>query len=133
MHSLEVHKGDARLPRGERLKSKKIIEELFSKGSSYSLYPFRISWIPAPPDAEKPVYPQVLFTVPKRNFKKAVDRNRIRRQIKEVYRRNKKQVFYARENIQIPAYLGIIYVAKEKTDFESLEKKLILILQRLKT
>jgi ribonuclease P protein component len=114
-------------PKSERLSSKKIIEELFNKGSSVYLYPFRL--IILGKNAENRDFPQILITVPKKNFKKAVDRNRIRRQIKEVYRKNKSTIFSEKIAI-MPLYLAIIYSAKEKMEYKELEKKLISIFLR---
>jgi ribonuclease P protein component len=114
-------------PKHERLSSQKIIEELFSKGSSNYLYPFRIIMLDR--NEENTAFPQVLITVPKKNFKKAVDRNRIRRQIREAYRKNK-SVIFSEKNAILPLYLAIIYSAKEKIDYKELERKLILTFLR---
>src|SRR6478736_3681532 len=81
-----------KFPSEERLKSKKLIEELFNKGSSIHLYPYRIFFLPGPAETTTGM-PQLLISIPKRNFKKAVDRNRIRRQIREIYRLNR-TLFY---------------------------------------
>jgi ribonuclease P protein component len=123
-----------KFPKQERLTSKKIIEELFSKGSSVYLYPFRLQFISklsAEAVPQKSTFPQVLFSVSKRNFKKAVDRNSIKRSMREIYRKNKSQLFTSAHPEKQPAYIGIVYVAKEKIPFELLEKKLILAWQRL--
>jgi ribonuclease P protein component len=132
MTSLELHKNGAgnKFPAKERVKSQKIAEELFSKGSSHYLYPYRLLSLNDP--LFKGNMPQVLISVPKRIFKKAVDRNRIKRQIREAYRLNKRKIFASFEKDKMPAYLGIIYTAKEKLDYKILEEKLILILERLK-
>jgi ribonuclease P protein component len=120
-----------KFPKEERLKSKKLIEELFEKGSSYYLYPFRLFYKADVLPPEQP-YPQILFSVSKRNFKKAVDRNRIKRQMREAYRLNKKSILSELEKGKIPPFIGVLYTSKEKIDYKILEEKLILILQRLK-
>jgi ribonuclease P protein component len=74
----------------ERLNKEKLIKELFEKGSSFHLYPFRIIYLPHP-DPQYPVN-QVLISVSARNFKKAVDRNTLKRRIREAYRINKPAV-----------------------------------------
>jgi ribonuclease P protein component len=71
----------------ERLNKELWIKELFEKGSSFHLYPFRIVSFPHP-DPHWP-YTQILISVPVRNFKRAVDRNTIKRRIREAYRLNK--------------------------------------------
>ena len=73
--------------KNERLCRKTSIDELFSKGQSFFVYPFKISWIIAQEDEGSPA--QVLISVPKRNFKKAVKRNQIKRLIREVYRKER--------------------------------------------
>ena len=121
-------KGDAgskKFPATERLKSKKVIEELFKKGSSVYLYPFRLIYSSNPIEPQH--YPQILVSVPKRNFKKAVDRNRLRRQIKEAWRLNKSLISTQQWKI-VPEYCIFIYTSKEKMPFKVIEKKLILIL-----
>lgn len=113
--------------REEHLKSKKNIDLLFAKGKGISSNPVRLIYYKE--ENERPL-PQVLFSVSKRNFKKAVDRNRIKRQMREIYRLNRDRHFLP-ENAN--AYLlAFIYIAKEKIPFIILEKKLNLALERLK-
>lgn len=120
-----------RFSKRERLTSKKIIEELFSKGSSVYLYPFRILYLTnQAPESDKP---QVLFSVSKRNFKKAVDRNLIKRRMREAYRLHKWDLIHSLQEGRKPVYIAFIYIAKEKISFEILEKKLILAWKRLVT
>ncbi len=122
-------------PKSERLCSQKIIKELFSKGSSLFVYPFKILYLPASEISENLVFPQVLFSVPKKNFKRAVDRNRIKRQCREIYRLYRNTLF-AGENIQKskknpPQALAIIFVAQKHESFEFLQKKLEKVLVQL--
>jgi len=132
MTSLEKQKnsGENKFPKEERLSSKKLIEELFEKGSSSYLHPFRLIFIGKLSPEQR--FPQLLISVPKRNFKKAVDRNRIRRQIREAYRINKNTLFSEIGPEFAPSHMAILYTAKEKITFKKLEEKLILILKRLK-
>ncbi len=90
----------------ERLHGRKIIQELFTKGSSFYLHPFKIIYQNNP--VQKSTYSQILITVPARTFKKSVDRNKIKRRIREGYRLNKEKL--AAERKWLIAY---IYVAKE--------------------
>ena len=116
-------------PKEEHLCRKKLIEQLFSKqGSSFGVYPLRLTWLPAPARHSEP--PQVLVSVSKRTFKRAVDRNRLKRLMREAYRLNKYRLLEA-ENGHPVALLGILYTGKEKSELPLLEKKLISGLNRL--
>ncbi|WP_221408153.1 ribonuclease P protein component [Fulvivirga imtechensis] len=108
--------------KSERLCSKKAIQELFSKGSSFYIYPFKIISRADP----KGSFHQILISVPKRNFKKAVLRNKFKRRIREAYRLNK-HLLKSTSKLQI-AY---IYTAKELLEYKEIERKLILALERL--
>ncbi|MGV3589692.1 MAG: ribonuclease P protein component, partial [Adhaeribacter sp.] len=113
-------------PKEERLCSKKLIAELFSKGSSFNLYPLRFVYIKqAQPEASPP---RVLISVSKKYFKKAVDRNRLKRQMREAYRLNK-HLLRAEEQYSVQL-LAIIYIGKEKKPFNLIQKKLNLGLER---
>ncbi len=106
----------------ERLCSKKLIDKLFHGGSSFLLYPFRISWLPEPLPTGVPV--QVLISVPKKKFKRAVDRNLLKRRIREVYRLQKSQNLYAFLNEHsCTILLSVNYIGKEIGEYAFLEKK----------
>ena len=132
MPSTEHHAPSTRkytFPKEEHLCRKKLIEELFGKqGSSFGVYPLRIVWIPAPALTTAP--PQVLISVSTRTFKRAVDRNRLKRLIREAYRLNKYRLTEQPNGHSI-ALLGIIFTGKEKSPLTLVEKKLISAFHRL--
>ena len=127
--SLPTAKRKYTFPKEEHLCRKKLIEELFSKqGSSFGVYPLRIVWIKS--DAPSTAPPQVLISVSKRTFKRAVDRNRLKRLIREAYRLNKYRLTEQLHGHEI-ALLGIIFTGKEKSPLALVEKKLISAFHRL--
>lgn len=109
-----------RFPQKERLTSKKMIEELFERGSSFSLHPFRVLYLANPEPAS---FHQVLISVPRKNFKKAVQRNLIKRRIREAYRLNKSAIGMA-DQATIPYLLAYIYISKEVLSFDKISEKL---------
>lgn len=110
----------------ERLCSKKQIKELFNRGSSFYVYPFKVIYLPNSDQSN--TNSQILISVPKRNFKKAVDRNKIKRRVKEAYRLNKQHFTSIAEN---PLLIAYIYTAKESLDYQRIQEKLKDTLQRL--
>ena len=115
-----------RLRKPERLSSKKEIDRLFTAGKSLHLPPFTIKYLPGKNSAQQ--CHQVLISVPKRNFKRAVDRNRLKRQIREAYRLHK----HLLDSLPEKYAIAYIYSAKEKLPYKELENKLIESLARLK-
>jgi ribonuclease P protein component len=93
--------------KNERLCSKKLIAQLFIKGNrGVSRFPFRFTWVPALLDAQVPA--QVLFVVPKRSFPKATTRNKIKRQLRELYRLHK-ETLYSQLGIEKQIAVSILY------------------------
>jgi ribonuclease P protein component len=107
----------------ERLHKEKLIKELFEKGSSFYLYPFKVL-SQRNPEGSFPVH-QVMISVSRKNFKRAVDRNLIKRRIRESFRLNK-NLLPATPKLLI-AY---IYTAKEILTFAQIQDRLIKTLNR---
>ena len=114
-------------PKSERLHSKKLIDELFNKGSSFVIYPLKVFYLIK--SAEEVDQHQVLVSVPKKIFKRAVDRNKLKRRIKEAFRLHKQ----ALEPLDSHKFLliGYIYIGKEFADYSTIEDKLKRSLSRL--
>jgi ribonuclease P protein component len=114
----------------ERLCSQKQIELLFNNSSSFILYPFRFVWT-SQTLADAPYPAEIAISVPKKRFKRAVDRNKIKRLIREAYRKNKGELFYPfliQEHIKLSFIL--IYVSNELFTAVDMEKKLNLCLNK---
>jgi ribonuclease P protein component len=112
----------------ERLKSRKVIKQLFSKGNSYAVYPLRLVWIPIEKETKYPV--KFALTVAKKRIKKAVHRNRIRRKIRESWRLHK-HILYEKieEEPQAFAFM-IIFSGKEEMGYAQIEQAMQTIIQR---
>ena len=115
--------GNFKFKKEERLSKEKHIQELFDKGSSFYLYPFKVFFL-LNRDPEFPVH-QILISVSKKNFKKAVDRNLIKRRIREGYRLNKNRL--PDQNKLLIAY---IYSAKEILPSTQIHERLVKTFKR---
>lgn len=119
-----------RLPKAEKLTHFGLIEALFSKGKSFGAGPFRIFYVEHnEEDVKAPV--QVVFSVPKKKFKRAVDRNRIKRLMRESYRLNKHELLELAQSRSKKWSIGLIYRSSEMPEFKEVNGKIILSLQRL--
>ncbi|WP_281499727.1 ribonuclease P protein component [Allomuricauda sp. SCSIO 64092] len=113
-------------PKKERLKSKKLLEQLFLKGSAISAFPLKLLYLKTPLPKDVPF--QVTLVAPKRNFKSAVKRNRIKRLLKEAYRLNKPAFF---NNTKGQYALVILYLGKEMPSFSQIESGTKTLLTKL--
>ena len=113
----------------ERLCNKRLLNKLFHDGSSFILYPFRVVFLKE--KLSVPFGAQVVIHVPKRNFKRAVDRNILKRRIREIYRLHKSDLLYSFLSHQ-QVLLGIGYIGKEVADYNLLDKKLAAAFEKLK-
>ncbi len=104
------------LGKEEKLKSKIAIEQLFTDGNRIKSFPLQLIYLQNDHNSKFPI--KVAFTVPKRSVKLAVDRNRIKRLMREVYRKNK-HLFI--EEINDSYFFMFIYMDKEETKQENLE------------
>lgn len=113
--------------KSERLCSKVIIDKVFETGRIIAGPSFKLLWLEAPENAEQPA--QVVITVPKRTFKRAVDRNLLKRRIREAYRKNKGSMYEAISPKAI--YLVLLYTGRNIAEYKEVEEKIIKMLQRL--
>ncbi|WP_343308282.1 ribonuclease P protein component [Chitinophaga niabensis] len=115
----------------EKLKSRKMIETLFRKGKAFSIFPYRVIFMPATLTSDK--YPvQAGFSVSSRKFPHAVDRNRIKRLGRECYRLQKQGLYDALAGKSTQMAVFFIYTDKKIADFPTLRDKFSVILERLK-
>ncbi len=109
--------------KSERLKSRKIIERLFNReGQSFATYPILTVWLETALGSDFPA--QVTFSVSKRKFKKAVQRNRIKRLMREAYRLNKPKFYDSLISKNKQVAVIFVYIAREELDFLEIESKM---------
>ena len=113
-------------PTIEKLKSKKLLDELFTSGKKLNEYPIKLVYKQL--NFEDEVIVKTGVSVPKRNFKKAVDRNRIKRLLREGYRLNKYIIHGGLNEKYVCMFL---YLGKEMPDFDTINSKIVRLLNKL--
>ena len=110
----------------EKLKKKTLIAELFARGKSISVFPLKMIYLEADHDSTYKI--QAGVSVSKRNFKKAVQRNRIKRLMRESYRKNK-FLIYNSEDTKKHIFM-FIYQGKNEVSYQLMEEKMLILLER---
>lgn len=117
------------LHKSERLDRKKVIEKMFAGGSrSFSVFPLRVVYLPVE-ELDAPV--SILVSVSKRRFKRAVKRNRVKRQIREAYRLNKHLLSDALSGSQRRLAVAFIYLSDELVPSSVIEERMKVALSRI--
>ncbi|SEL33430.1 ribonuclease P protein component [Parapedobacter koreensis] len=119
-----------RFPKEERLCSKRLIDDLFRRGSSFFIHPYRVVFLRTAGLTPKI---QVMLSVPKRRFPLAVHRNLLKRRMREAYRLQKGQVLYpSLESQPYGLVMAIQYVGKEVMDYPVMHRRMAEVLVRLR-
>ncbi|MEO6914982.1 MAG: ribonuclease P protein component [Chitinophagaceae bacterium] len=139
------------LNKNQRLKSRKTIDALFKAGRSFSVFPFRVLYLVESSKSgmqeintvSSPEFSQAKnnlkgghllqtgFSAPSKNFKKAVDRNRIKRLTRESFRLNQTELQESVARLNIRLNLFLIYTGKELPNHELVTNKISVVLQSL--
>ena len=104
-------------PKKEKLKSKVLFESLFTEGKSVSRFPLKLIYLNTHFDDDAKI--KVGVVTPKKKFKKAVDRNRIKRLLRESYRHNKSLIF---NNIEGNFAFLFLYLGNKIPDYIDIER-----------
>ena len=113
------------LNKQEKLKSKKLIEQLFAEGKSVSNYPLKLIYLEVDHMSSFPI--QAGVSVPKRRVNLAVNRNRIKRLMREVYRKNKHVIYESINNKYIFMFL---YLDEKEHNYVFIEEKMVNLLEK---
>ena len=117
------------LRKSERLDKKKVIEKMFAGGSrSFSVFPLRVVYLPVE-ELEAPV--SILVSVSKRRFKRAVKRNRVKRQIREAYRVNKHELLNILVERKCRLAIAFIYLSDQLVESSIIEDRMRIALVRI--
>lgn len=115
----------------ERLCRRAVISRLFESGSrSFSHFPLRVVFMPVAREEQEPPV-SILVSVPKKYFKRAVKRNRVKRQVRESYRKSKHILWEALEGKSFGLAVAFIWLDKTLYPSEEIESKMRLLLERI--
>ncbi|WP_300433693.1 ribonuclease P protein component [Christiangramia sp.] len=110
--------------KSQKLKSKKLIDQLFMEGKNIKSYPLKLVYIPIVHSENRELKTGV--SVPKKLVKTAVKRNRIKRLMREVFRKNK---YLVTKDLTTSYAFMFIHISREEMSYEKLEKSMIKILE----
>jgi len=116
--------------KAERLGEKKILDDLFLNGEKISVP--GLTLLCKMEEKKSSIPAKAAFSVPKKNFKRAVDRNLLKRRMREAYRKNKPFASNAQHEFERIFYFMFIYTAHKINPSGEIESKIVLILQHLK-
>ncbi len=120
---------DNTFPKKERLTSKKEIQSLFESGSTGFVFPIKYFYNIENEENTAPV--RVLISVPKRNFKQAVKRNRIKRLIREAYRLNKTLIVQSALEHKLKVNIAFVFIDKQLPTFQRVQSAMQKLLRQI--
>jgi len=117
-------------PKNEKLKSRKLISEIFTSGETTKAYPLLARYVL---NTQNEIDSTIMFgvSVPKRRFKKAVDRNRIKRLVKEAYRLQKHHLQEVLDQNHLSMAVMVVFTGDEVLQFADINKAVQKLIYRL--
>lgn len=115
-------------PLKEHLKSKKTIEKLYAEGASVTAFPLRAVFIEQGQEEQEPVA-AILISVAKKRFRHAVDRNLVKRRIREAYRTSKHPFIEALENKGKKMAVAVLYIDTRHNSTSFIRRKMEKLLE----
>lgn len=122
---------DYSLTKEERIHKRDEINRLFEEGKSFLIHPFKVQYLSAEPSLTADVPIKFAASIPKKNFKKAVDRNALKRKSKEAFRLHRNELKQHLLQQKKCVFIMLIYIDRKAQDYAVIEDKIILILRRL--
>lgn len=116
--------------KNERLCKKSVIEKLYAEGRSVAAFPLRAVYLPVEPEEGTPAA-TVLISVSKKRFRHAVDRNLVKRRLREAYRLNKYQFIETLQHKNCRMAVSILYLDKQHHSYAHLQARLRKLLQAI--
>lgn len=117
------------LKKDERLCSQKTLGDLFTSGESFLAFPLKVVFLKSEVPLPHPA--QAAFAASKRNFKRAVKRNLLKRRMREAYRLNKNLLYDELAAKKLHISIMFIFVGKDLLEFSTIEKAMISALKKV--
>ena len=114
----------------EHLKSKNVIEQVYTNGASVTVYPLRATFIEQPVETQEPTA-VILINVSKKRFRHAVDRNLVKRRIREAYRTSKHSFVDSLEKNGKKMAVAILYIDNKHNSTAFIKKKMTRVLENI--
>lgn len=119
------------LPKSQRIYKKKAVQTLFEEGKGFSLYPFRVVVHLYDAENQEDAMPRILVSVSKKRFHHAVKRNRVKRLIRESWRKNKSELMKLCLMNNKTLDIALVYTATVILKYEEVEDKIKMVVERL--
>lgn len=119
------------LPKSQRIYLKKAVQTLFEEGKGFSLYPFRVVVHLYDAESQEVALPRMLVSVSKKRFHHAIKRNRVKRLIRECWRKNKSELMKLCKEHNKTLDVAFVYNATVILKYGEIEEKMKKVVERL--